>query len=123
MTQESGFKQYVYLYHKTLQLDNVGLISTNMVELLAKGITELSYREYAEKVSEMTEQTISAIRVWNVIQEWGKKVCEEAELVEKYKKGHMQGEKEILVLFEEANGVYVNLQGKDGKEATEEGTL
>lgn len=94
-----------------------------MVELLAKGITELSYREYAEKVSEMTEQTISAIRVWNVIQEWGKKVCEEAELVEKYKKGHMQGEKEILVLFEEANGVYVNLQGKDGKEATEEGTL
>lgn len=119
VTQEDGIKRYVYLLDETLQADNVGLISTNMAELLVKGITELSYRECAEKVSEMTGQRISAMGVWNVIQALGRKVCEEeAELVEEYKKGHIQGEKEVPVLFEEADGVYVNLQGKDRKRSS-----
>lgn len=51
----------------------VGLISTNMAQLLVKGITELSYRECALQVSEMTRQTISVMEVWNVIQALGKK--------------------------------------------------
>ena len=67
VTEEDGFRHYVYLLDETLQLDNIGLISTNMAELLVKGITELSYRECAAKVSEMTGQTISAMGVWNVI--------------------------------------------------------
>lgn len=114
--EEDGFKHYVYLLDETLQLDNVGLISTNMSELLVKGITELSYRECAAKVSEMTGQSISAMGVWNVIQALGEKVCEEeAQLVEEHKKGHIQGKKEVPVLFEEADGVYVRLQGEDRK--------
>ena len=112
--QEDGCKQFVYLLDETLELDHVGLISTNMAEVLVKGITELSYRECAAKVSEMTGQTISAMGVWNVIQALGEKVCEEeAQLVEEHKKGHIQGKKEVPVLFEEADGVYVKLQGKD----------
>ena len=87
-----------------------------MAELLVKGITELSYRECATKVSEMTGQTISAMGVWNVIQALGEKVYnEEATLTEEYKKGHVKGEKEVPVLFEEADGVYIKLQGKDRK--------
>lgn len=116
--EEDGFKHYVYLLDETLQLENVGLISTNMAELLVKGITELSYRECAEKVSEMTGQAISAMGVWNVIQALGEKVCEEErELVEEHKKGHIQGEKEVPVLFEETDGVYVRLQGEDRKKS------
>lgn len=119
--EEDGFRHYVYLLDETLQLDHIGLISTNMAELLVKGITEMSYRECAAKVSEMTGQTISAMGVWNVIQALGEKVCEEeAELVEEHKKGHIQGEKEVPVLFEEADGVYVRLQGKDRKKAGQE---
>lgn len=53
-TEEDGFRYYAYLLDETLQLDNVGLISTNMAELLVKGITEMSYRECAAKISEMT---------------------------------------------------------------------
>lgn len=76
----------------------------------------MSYRECAAKVSEMTGQTISTMGVWNVIQALGEKVCEEeAELVEEHKKGHIQGEKEVPVLFGEADGVYASLQGKDRK--------
>lgn len=114
---EDGIRHYVYLLDETLELDQVGLISTNMAELLVKGITELSYRECASKVSEMTGQTISAMGVWNVIQALGRKVCEEEkQLVEEYKKGKIHGGKEVPVLFEEADGVYIKLQGKDRKE-------
>lgn len=118
-TEEDGLKHYIYLLDETLQLGNVGLISTNMAELLVKGITQMSYRECAAKASEMTGQTISAMGVWNVIQALGEKVCEEeAELVEEHKKGHIQGKKEVPVLFEEADGVYVSLQGKDRKKSS-----
>ncbi len=114
--EEDGFKRYVYLLDEALQLENVGFISANMAELLVKGITELSYRECAAKVSEMTGQAISSMGVWNVIQALGKKVCEEeTQLVKEHKRGHIQGKKEVSALFEEADGVYVRLQGEDRK--------
>ena len=116
VTEEDGTRRFVYLLDEALELDHVGLISTNMAELLVKGITELSYRECARQVSQMTGQTISAMGVWNVIQALGEKVCEdEAELTEAYKKGHVKGKREVPVLFEEADGVYIKLQGKDRK--------
>lgn len=120
VTEEDGTRRFVYLLDETLELDNVGLISTNMAELLVKGITELSYRACAAKVSEMTGQSISAMGVWNVIQALGEKVCEEEKaLVESHKKGHIHGEKEVPVLFEEADGVYISLQGKDRKQCSQ----
>lgn len=116
VTEGDGCRRFVYLLDETLELANVGLISTNMAELLVKGITEMSYRECAAKVSEMTGQTISAMGVWNVIQALGEKVCkEETQLTEQHKKGQLKGKKEVPVLFEEADGVYLKLQGKDRK--------
>lgn len=121
VTEEDGLRHYVYLLDETLELDNIGLISTNMAEILVKGITELSYRECAAKASEMTGQRISAMGVWNVIQALGEKVCEEEKkLVEEHKKGRIHGEREVPVLFEEADGVYVKLQGKDRKGSRQE---
>ncbi len=107
-------KRFVYLLDENLELDGIGLISTNMAELMVQGITELSYRECAAKISGMTGQSISAMGVWNVIQALGEKVCrDEKELVKAHKAGELRGEKEVPVLFEEADGVYVKLQGKD----------
>lgn len=115
---EDGTKRFVYLLDETLELDHIGLISTNLAGQLVSGITEMSYRECAKKVSEMTGQRISAMGVWNVIQALGEKVCEEEqELVQAHKKGELSGEKEVPVLFEEADGVYVSLQGNDRKKS------
>ena len=51
-----------------------------------------------------------------MIQALGEKVCEEEkELTEAHKAGKVHGAKEVPVLFEEADGVYINLQGKDRK--------
>ena len=38
LTEEDGRKRFVYLLDETLDLDHVGLISTNMAELLVKGL-------------------------------------------------------------------------------------
>ena len=117
-TNENGLKSFVYLLDETLELKNVGLISTNLAEKLVEGITELSYRQCANKVTEMTGQSISAMGVWKVIQSLGEQVCEEErQLVEAHKKGMVKGRKEAPVLFEEADGVYVKLQGKDRAES------
>lgn len=112
VVDEDGLKKCVYLMDELLAIKNVGLISQNMAEQMVSGITELSFRECAKKVSQMTGQTISAMGVWNVVQSLGEQVCEEEKaLVEAHKAGQIHGEEEAPVLFEEADGVYVSLQG------------
>ena len=111
---EYGTKRYVYLLDETLELENVGLISENYASMLVAEVTEMSYRACAEKASQMTGQSISAMGVWNVIQALGKKVCdEEKELVKAHKEGLVKGKRVAPVLFEEADGVWLFLQGKD----------
>ena len=112
----NGQKEYHYLLDEALNMKNVGLFSEHVSRLLIEGITELSYRECSKKISEMTGLSVSAMGVWNVVQTIGEKLCEEeSELVQAYKDGKVTGEKESKVLFEEIDGVYVSLQGKDRK--------
>lgn len=119
-TDEDGIRHFVFLLDEALGLDHVGLISENMAEIMVKAVTELSYRQSAEKITEMTGQPISAMGVWNVIQELGEKVCEnEKELVEEYRAGHLHGKSEAAVLFEEADGIYISMQGEDRKRSSQ----
>ena len=116
VAREDGIKEFVYLLDEQLEISGVGLISMNMAEQMVSSITEMSYRETAEKITEMTGQTISAMGVWNVIQSLGDKVCEEEkELVKAHKSGKVKGDKEAPVLFEETDGVYVRLQKEKQK--------
>ena len=111
ITKDDGLKEFVYLLDEQLHIPGVGLISQNLADQLVAGITEMSYRETAAKVTEMTGQRISAMGVWKVIQALGEKVCEEEEnLVKAHKSGNVQGNTITPVLFEETDGVYVNLQ-------------
>lgn len=116
VTREDGIKEFAYLLDEQLEISGVGFISMNMAEQMVSNITEMSYRETAEKITEMTGQSISAMGVWNVIQSLGDKVCEEEkELVAAHKSGQIQGDKEAPVLFEETDGVYVRLQNEKQK--------
>jgi hypothetical protein len=59
-------------------------------------------------------QSISHGGVWNVVQALGQKVREEeTEQAKLAEKNQLRGEREVPVLFEEADGVYINIQGKD----------
>lgn len=114
---EYGIRHCIYLLDENLNLNRIGLVSENYVELLISSITETSYRNCAEKVSEATGLSISHTGVWNVIQALGEKLeNDEKELVEAGKNKKIKGNREVPVLFEEADGVWINLQGKDRKQ-------
>ncbi len=111
---EYGLKHCIYLLDENLKLNKIGLISENYVELLISSITETSYRNCAERISEETGLSISHTGVWNVIQALGEKLeNDEKELIETDKHNKIKGTREVPVLFEEADGVWLNLQGKD----------
>jgi len=114
---EYGVNHCVYLLDENLSLNRIGLISENYAELLISSITEMSYRNCAEKVSESTGLPISHTGVWNVIQALGEKLeKDEKELVETDKHEQIKGSREVPVLFEEADGVWLSLQGEDRRQ-------
>jgi len=116
VTGSDGYKYMTYLLDEALDLGSVGHVSMNLVEMMTKGITELSYRECAKQVSDQTGQSISAMGVWNIVQALGETVIrEEKASIRKKEKGHLTGKRKTEVLFEEADGVWLNLQGEDRK--------
>lgn len=113
---EYGVNHYIYLLDKNLKMNRIGLISENYVELLVSSITEMSYRNCADRATEMTGLPISHTGVWNIMQVLGEKLeGDEKRLVDSNKNNQLKGEREVPVLFEEADGVWINLQGKDRK--------
>ena len=113
-TDENGKEQSIYLLDEYLKLETIGHMSTNLVEKIAENVTNVSYRKTSENITEITGQSISHTTAWNIIQELGKRIAkEEKKKVEKYYKGEQEGKKEVKVLFEEADGLWINMQGKD----------
>lgn len=61
-----------------------------------------------------TNASLSHTTAWNVIQKIGEKLKErEEQLVNKYEQGKLIGKREIDVLFQEADGAWLSMQGKD----------
>ena len=111
---DKGNKTFIYLLDQLLGFDMIGLISTNLAEKIVENASITSYRNAADNVTELSGQSISHGGVWNIVQALGQKVKEdEAELAKAAEKKRLCGEKEVTVLFEEADGVYINIQGKD----------
>ena len=62
----------------------------------------------------MCNQEISAQGVWNVVQTVGEKIKEiEDRKIELNDKGLLKGETETPVLFQEQDGIWLSIQGKD----------
>lgn len=98
VNREDGLSEFVFLLDEQLEIAGVGLISMNMAEQMVSNIAEMSHRETAEKMTEMTDQRISAMGVWNVIQSLGDKVCEEERKpVKAHKSGQIKGDKEATI--------------------------
>ena len=113
---EDGEKAYVYLLDEAMQMDKIGLISTNLAEKIAMTVTESPYRVTADTVSSTCGQSISAGGVWNVMQRLGERISEEeAQAVKQMKADQAEGTKEIPVLFEEMDGVWLHMQDKNHK--------
>lgn len=111
---EEGQKSYVFLLDKMLNMKTIGKMSGTLVEKALENVSIASYRKSARNVTNLTGQSISQGAIWNLVQEFGKKLeNEENERIEKFKKSELNGEREVEVLFMESDGLWLSMQGKD----------
>ena len=117
-TLDTGEKAFVFMLDDAMKMEKIGLISSNLAEKLAMTITEAPYRETAEIISTTCGQSISHGGVWNFVQKLGERIREEEEAdVDRMKQGESLGKKEIPVLFEEMDGVWLRMQKPDHSKA------
>lgn len=113
---EDGGKAFVYLLDEAMQMDKIGLISTNLAEKIAMTVTESPYRVTADIIRETCGQSISHGGAWNLIQRLGERINEEEDYaVKQMEAGQAVGKAEIPVLFEEMDGVWLAMQDKAHK--------
>ncbi len=114
---ENGKNAAVYLLNEELGMDTIGLVSTNLAEKVIEAVTDIPFRKSSELVSKTTGQTISHSGVWNIAQTMGEKLAEEEKrLVKEFHTEQTRGTKEIPVLFEEMDGVWLKGQ-ESGRKA------
>lgn len=117
--KEDGSVEHIYLLDETLGLDTIGNISPNLVEKIVGHVSEMPFREVAEAVSGLTNQSISHQGVWNVVQAVGERQTEaEKRLVKAFEGNELSGEKEVPILFEEADGLWLSMQGESRKNSS-----
>ena len=120
--QEEGITKTIYLLDKKLKISVEGKVSSNLVEKVVETvpITD-SYRKAEEVIDTTTNTSLSHEKIRNMIVKIGDKIAnkekEERKLLDKNQL--IAGLKEITALFEEADGLWINLQGKDRKERLE----
>lgn len=120
--QEEGVKKTVYLLDETLKISVEGKVSSNLVEKVIETvpITD-SYRKAEEVIDTTTNTSLCHEKIRSIIVKIGDKITnkekEERKLLDKNQL--IAGLKEITALFEETDGLWINLQGKDRKEKLE----
>ena len=108
---DDGQTAHVFLLDEAMNMDKIGLISTNLAEKIALTVTESSYRVTADMISSTCGQSISAGGVWNIMQRLGERIDEEeVHAVKQMDADQSEGTREVPVLFEEMDGVWLNMQ-------------
>lgn len=108
---EDGQTAHVFLLDQAMQMDKIGLISTNLAEKIALTVTESPYRTTADIISRTCGQSLSAQGVWNMMQRLGERIDEEeVHAVKQMEAGQTEGTRGLAVLFEEMDGVWLHMQ-------------
>lgn len=110
-------KRCVHLLDEELEIDKVGLISSEVCQIAATAACETSYRQAGELISETTGLDITHQGLWNAIQKLGQKQMELVHRHAELAKAH-KGVGSLLtkILYEENDGIWLKLQGKSRKE-------
>ena len=119
---EEGITKTVYLLDEVLNISVEGKVSSNLVEKVIETVPVTdSYRKSEKVIGETTNTTLSHEKIRNIVVKIGEKITnkekEERKLFDK--KQLIAGLKEVTALFEEVDGLWINLQGKDRKEKLE----
>ena len=107
----NGKVKYIYILDELLEINDFGLYSVGIVEMVTREITKKSYRETAKTISEDTDNTISHTAVRNIVLKLGEKIKKlEEEKIKLYEEGKIEGEKETEYIFCEHDGIYIKKQ-------------
>lgn len=110
-------KRYVYLLEDQMKMEKIGAVSSNLAKIISEAAAEMPYRKTAELISQTTGQIISSHGAWNVVQQIGKEISKEEEIIlSEMEEETTRGETETPIIFMEADGVYLNIQ-KNRKKA------
>lgn len=114
---DDGVIYYGYLLDEKIGKNSKGKLSENVKEAAVETALRVSYRKSAELINSNNTYSISPQTIWNEVQKTGEKAkVLENQYVKKYLSGELKGDKEVPVLFEEKDGVYVSIQGKKKKQ-------
>ena len=114
--------KYTYLLDNILDIETYGKISSNLAEIMLKTVVNtVSYRKGATEICNTTNETISHQALNDLVWSVGKKIEEKEKQEIKLLKEEklVKGKKTTQALFEEADGIWVNLQGKDREQQIE----
>ena len=107
----------VHLLDEALELDQIGLMTENVCNLAATAACETSYRAAAKTITETTGLSITQQGVYNIVQQMGES---QKARIERYAELAQQGQGvgvlETKLLYEENDGIWLKLQGKDRKQ-------
>ena len=104
--------KYIFLLDENMGMNKVGLFSENMIKLIVNECINESYRKAAEDISRATAQSISSVGAWKIVQQLGQNIEREEDLlIADMDRGIHQGDRITNVLFQEADGVWLNMQG------------
>ena len=107
----NGKCNMIYLLDELLEINDFGLYSQGIVEMVAREITKKSYRETAKTISEDTDNVISHTAVRNIVLKLGEKIKKiEEEKIKLYEEGKIEGNKESEYIFCEHDGIYIKKQ-------------
>lgn len=113
---EDGVTKTVYLLDKVLNISAEGKVLSNLVEKVIETVPVTdSYRKSEKVIEETTNTTLSHEKIRNIVVKIGERITnKEKEERKLFDKKQLIAElKEVTALFEEADGLWINLQGKD----------
>ena len=121
-----GVTKTVYLLDEKLKISADGKVSSNLIEKVVEvvPITD-SYRKAETVIDETTNTSLCHETIRKVTVKLGEKIMnKEKDERTLFDRGQLvAGLKEITALFEEADGLWINLQGSDRAERLEENKI
>lgn len=107
----------LYLLDRSMGLDKVGQFSDTVCMMAVEAACAVSYRTAATELNDLTGLNLSHESVWRIVQSagsWEQGRVDGLAAAAKAERG--AGTYETPVLYEEMDGVYLALQGKDRQE-------
>lgn len=102
-----------YLLDELLEIKQTGQYSENLVEKILTTVAKESYRGAAEQLADTTGENLSHSAIWQVVNKVGEEIAEnEAKTPDD---DYDEDKKDVKVLFEEMDGVWLPMQGPDHK--------